>query len=173
MSAGQETPQSADRDNSGPAKIERIERNAAGQLVVCLVGRAEPVIDAKAARCFPWSLPESYISVRDSEGQELALLKTLDGLDQASRKVLCEELRARIFNPKITAITYCKSEFGVTSIRAETDRGEVTFQIRSRDDVRVLSRTRALLRDADGNTYELENVNSLEPKARKFLQRYF
>lgn len=173
MSAGQETSRNADDENVTPARIERIERNAAGQLIVHLIGRDEPIVDVTAARCFPWSVPESYISLRDAEGKELVLIKTLDKLDQASRRILNDELRDRIFNPKITAITDHKSEFGVTSITAETDRGRVTFQIRGSDDVRILSPKRALLRDIDGNTYELVDVTALAPKARMFLERYF
>lgn len=173
MSAGQETSRNEHDENVTVGRIEQIERNAAGQLVVHLVGRDEPVVDAKVARCFPWSGPDGYISIRDAEGNELVLLKTLDEVGQASRRILDEELRDRIFNPKIIAITDHKSEFGVTSITAETDRGQVTFQIRGSDDIRILSPRRALLRDIDGNTYELVDVTALAPKARKFLERYF
>ena len=84
MSTGQEISKSTDGPDAEPAKIERIERNAARQLMVHLAGRGEPVVDATAARCFPWSLPESYISIRDAEGKELALLETLDELVAAS-----------------------------------------------------------------------------------------
>ena len=173
MSAGRETSRNAGGENVTPARIERVERNAAGQLVVHLAGRDQPVVDAKAARCFRWSMPQSYISIRDAEGRELALLETLDELDQASRRILIDELRDRIFNPKITAITDHKSDFGVTSITADTDRGRVTFQIRGSDDVRILSPKRALLRDIDGNTYELVDLSALAPKSRRFLERYF
>jgi hypothetical protein len=49
----------------------------------------------------------------------------------------------------------------------------VTFQVRSRDDVRVLSSTRALFRDADGNTYELADLNALDAAGQKWMQNYF
>jgi hypothetical protein len=83
------------------------------------------------------------------------------------------ELSDKVFNPKILKIVDYKDEFGVTSITAVTDRGEVTFQIRSRDDVRVLSPIRALFRDVDGNTYELADVTALDSAAQRNLQRYF
>ena len=136
-------------------------------------GRAEPVVDARVARCFPWSLPDYYVAIRDKEGKELALLATLDDLDAASRQVVREELADKVFNPKIHRITDHRNEFDVISITAQTDRGEVTFQIRSRDDVRMLSDTRALFRDADGNTYELTDLNALDPASRKWLEDYF
>ena len=154
-------------------RIDRIERDPAGQLIVHLVGAAEPVVDARVARCFPWSLGETYISLRDQDGKEIVLLKTLADLDDDSRALVEEELRDKIFNPKIRRVIECKSEFGVTSIRAETDRGEVTFQIRGRDDVRVLSAQRALFRDVDGNTYEVHDLSQLDPGSRKHFQHYF
>jgi hypothetical protein len=125
------------------------------------------------ARCFPWSVPETYISIRDKDGKEIALLNSADDLDAASKAVLLRELKDKMFAPKILRVTDYKDEFGVISLTAETDRGTVTFQIRSRDDVRILSETRALFRDADGNTYELPNLNALDAAGRKYLQGYF
>jgi hypothetical protein len=153
--------------------VKSVTRNEAGQLVVQLEGRDGPVVDARVARCFPWTLPDAYIAIRDKEGRELALLRTLDELDEQSQTVVREELADKIFNPKIHRITDHRNEFDVISITATTDRGEVTFQIRSRDDVRLLSDRRALFRDADGNTYELSDLNALDPASRKWLQDYF
>jgi hypothetical protein len=153
--------------------IERIERDEAGQLVVHLEGRDVPVVDAKVLKCFPWTVPEGYLSVRNPDGKEVVLLRTLDELDDDSRQVVETELREKMFNPKINRILKFRHEFGVTSISAETDRGEVSFQIRSRDDVRILSEDRALFRDADGNTYELPNLSELDPASRKQLMHYF
>ncbi len=160
----------------GPAShraIERIERDEDGALVVHVAGRDEPVRSAQVARCFPWSFTDSYISVRDKDGKEVALLRTLNELDDDSREVVQQELDQRVFNPKITRVVSLKREFGVTSITAETDRGLVSFQMRSRDDIRVLSPTRALFRDVDGNTYELADLSAMDPASRKYMQPYF
>jgi hypothetical protein len=157
----------------GDRSIERIERDDAGQLVVHLDRGDPPVVDAKVRKCFPWSVPDGYLSVRDAEGKEVVLLKTLDDLDHASREVVTEELERTTFNPQIHKIISFRHEFGVTSVTAETDRGEVSFQIRSRDDVRLLGEGRALFRDADGNTYELPDINELDPVSQKRLQQYF
>jgi len=160
-------------DPFAQARVISIERNSAGQLVVRLEERDDPVVDVKVVRCFPWSVPDGYVSVRDADGKEVAMFRSLDDLDAASRKVVDEELRDKVFNPKILRIVDYKHEFGVTQIQAETDRGEVTFQIRSRDDIRILSAKRALFRDVDGNTYELPDVTALDATGRKHLQRYF
>jgi hypothetical protein len=153
--------------------VQRIRRNAAGQLELDLHGRDEPVVDVKVVRCFPWTVPERYISLRGPEDKEVVMLRSLDDLDDKSRRVVEEELQDKVFNPKIQRILSFKDEFGVTQIEAETDRGRVTFQIRSRDDIRVLSHRRALFRDVDGNTYELSDLSALDAAGRKYLERYF
>ena len=156
-----------------PGDIESIARNDLRQLVVRLKGRDEPLVDARVARCFPWSGPEHYIAIRTMDGKEITLLKTLADLDEAHRAIVEDELRQKIFNPRIVRVTDYRNEFGVVSISADTDRGPVTFQIRSRDDIRFLSPTRALFRDADGNTYELADLNALDPSSRKWLGEFF
>jgi hypothetical protein len=153
--------------------IERISHNKRKQLVVHMRGRDEPIVDARVIRCFPWSFPDSYISICDKDGKEIVLVKTLEELEPTSKKVIKEELRDKVFNPKIRHIVDYKSKFGVTSITAETDRGKVRFQIRSRDNIRVLSPTRALFQDADGNIYELTDLNALDPASRNRLEEYF
>lgn len=154
-------------------KLQSITRNESHQLVVRLNGQQEPLVDARVARCFPWSMPDTYISVRSKEGKEVVLLPTLDGLEEATRQIIQEELHEKVFNPKISAILQHKNEFGIVSITACTDRGEVTFQIRSRDDIRILSSKRLLFRDADGNTYEVADVATMDAASRKFLENYF
>jgi len=158
---------------SGRAAIERVEVDEAGRLVVHLAGGGEPVVDARIARCFPWSLPRRYVSVLNAEGQEIALLETLDDLNEESRRVVERQLATRIFNPVIRRVTDHKHELGITSVEAETDRGTVMFQIRGRDDVRMLSPTRALFRDADGNIYEVSDVTKLDAASRRRLEHYF
>ena len=115
-----------------------------------------------------------YVHLHPGQGRKRDRAAELaDDLDEASKAVLLRELKEKMFAPKILRVADYKDEFGVTSLTAETDRGMVTFQIRSRDDVRVLSNTRALFRDADGNTYELADLNALDAAGRKCLQDYF
>jgi hypothetical protein len=165
-----EIPKLSDAQSPLPKSVRRDE---AGRILVHLHARPEPVRDAQILRCFPWSVPDQYISLRDADGKEVALVKELDDLDPESRKVVQEELEKKVFNPKILEILDYAHEFGVSSVTARTDRGEVKFQIRSRDDVRLLSPTRALFRDADGNVYELEDLTQLDPVSRKHLSHYF
>ena len=80
-----------------------------------------------SARCFPWSVPDAYVSIRNKEGKEVVLLKTLDDLDETSQAIVRQELHDKVFNPMILRIIQHNSEFGITSITADTDRGQVTL----------------------------------------------
>ncbi len=172
----------ASSENSGGIEADRkdasvggvkIRRGSKGRLIAELEGREDPIEDVRIARCFPWSLPETYISIRDSEGKEIKLVENFDELDDETRGIITEELHDKVFNPQIQRVLDHKDEFGVTSFTVETDRGVVTFQIRSRDDIRILSSTRALFRDPDGNTYELADLTALDPASQKYFQDYF
>ncbi len=155
------------------ARVTRVERNATGQLVVYLAGGETPVMDVKLTRYFPWSMPDAYVSVRTDQGREVAVLTDLDELDPDSREALESELHDKVFNPKLLRVLEYRHEFGISYIKAETDRGQVTFQFRGRHDIRLLSPTRALIRDVDSNTYEIPDFNRLDPASRRYLQRYF
>lgn len=154
------------------SRIQHIQRNETGQLVVTVEGGDGPYVDARIARCFPWSRPDEYISVCDSDGEEIELLDTLDELEESSRTLVREEIHDKVFSPTILRVVEHKSEFGIISVTAETDRGQVSFQIRSRDDIRALSPTRVLFRDADGNVYEVPDVDALDLESRKHVEQY-
>ena len=47
-----------------PVGEVRLSRDQRGQLVARIGDDAEPVAGVRLARCFPWSMPESYISIR-------------------------------------------------------------------------------------------------------------
>jgi hypothetical protein len=175
------TPDAAGQQNAPQAVIEKVSRDGLGNLEVRVKGRADPAKDARVSRCFPWSLPDTYISIRDNDGKEITMLHSLAELDSNSRAVVEEELRDKVFNPIILRVVEHKRDFGASSKRdfgvraltVETDRGEVTFHIKSRDDVRILSPVRALFRDPDGNVYEVPNLAALDEHSRQVMEEYF
>lgn len=157
----------------GHSALRSLTRNDKGELVAQIAGKDEPVVDVRVARCFPWSLPDSLVSIRDKDGNELLLLETLDGLPRGTRELIEQELRDKIFAPQIEKILSYENRFGIITIKARTDRGEITFQMRSADEVRTLSPTRFLLKDADGNLYEIADMNQLDAQSRRLLADLF
>ena len=175
------TPNIAGQEKPPQPVIEKVSRDALGNLQVRVKGRADLVANARVSRCFPWSLPDTYISIRDGDGKEITMLHSLAELDNNSRAVVEEELRDKVFNPVILRVVghkrdfgaSSKRDFGVRSLTVETDRGEATFHLKSRDDVRILSPVRALFRDPDGNVYEVPNLAALDEHSREVMEEYF
>ena len=126
--------------------------------------KVEPV------RSFPVSETNKYIALVNDEGDEIGIVEDVRKLSPQSRDVLTEELQKRYFMPKITKINSLDSQFGVTTWNVETSQGDVEFGIRTRYDIVTLESGRVLLKDADGNKYEIENYNKLDPKSIALLQ---
>ena len=146
-----------------------IARNAFEELVVQLPDgttytKVEPV------RSFPINEATRYIALLDDEGNEIGIVEDVKKLTSQSRDVLMEELQKRYFMPKITKINSLEGHFGVTEWDVETTQGDVEFGMRSRYDIVTLENGRVLIKDVDGNRYEIENYNKLDMKSIALLQ---
>ena len=85
----------ADGSVSSVPKLEKLTRDDKGMLIAHLVGQNEPVADVRVMRCFPWTLPESFVSIRDADGNEIVLLEALAEVPDKTRSLIEQELRAR------------------------------------------------------------------------------
>ncbi|MGD0111508.1 MAG: DUF1854 domain-containing protein [Armatimonadota bacterium] len=146
----------------------RIRRDEFRRLHVVVDGKDEHV-DLKPAPVFPISGVADFVSFLDEKGKEAVLVRDLGGLDEESRAALAEELGRAYFVPKIISIYEIEDAHGAARWEVETDRGFRIFDIRDREDVRVLGRGRLILQDADGNRYEIEDMSTLDERSRKLL----
>ncbi len=121
-------------------------------------------------RAFPLTQPNQYISLLDVHKNELGLIEDLNQLKKADQTVLAEELEKCYFMPKITKIHFIEGRFGVTEWEVETDSGSVSFDLRSRNDITALNAGRVLIKDIDGNRYEIVNYHRLDPKSVALLE---
>lgn len=152
-----------------PKKIT-IRRNQFNELVVEL-GDGERLENVTPVRSFPLTAPTKFISITNQDGEDLGLIEDMEKLDRASREILEEELEKRYFIPHIRRVLSLKNRFGVLSWEVETDRGVRAFEIRERDDIRRLPGTnRILLRDVDGNHYEIPDVTQLDAASQMLLE---
>src|ERR1051325_10672137 len=90
-----------------PAHALQLERRADGRLWAVRDG-AERAVWVR--RCFPWSEPARFVSLRDDDEEEFALVADPAGLDPASRRVLEEALVAAGFVFEITRVTAIEEE---------------------------------------------------------------
>jgi hypothetical protein len=68
---------------------------------------------------------------------------------------------------KISKIT---EEFGVLRWEVETDKGPRTFEVRGRDEVRLVTGGHVLIRDIDGNRYHIPGLNDLDVASRHCIE---
>ena len=124
-------------------------------------------------RLFPTSDREHYISLLDSDGHEIAILRDLSLLDAESADVIRNALSEYYIIPEITAVLFIEEKGGTDRWTVMTDRGECSFQIRSRiTDVKALDDGRILFRDSSDNRYEIRDWTKLDKHSRHLLNAY-
>ena len=145
-----------------------VDLNDAGNLV--LQTRDGPV-EVRAARAFPWSHPDRFIALRDDDGKELATIENLAALPARSRGAVEAWLQRHTFVPKVLRVLEVREVNAAWLFRFETDRGDATVLLKEREDLRFLDDGRMLLRDPDGQTYELPIADELDPASQRELER--
>jgi outer membrane protein assembly factor BamB len=147
----------------------KIARNSFEELTIELPDGTTHT-NVEAVRSFPLTDSNKYITLLDSEGKEIGIVRDIKQLPRESAETLLSELQKRYFMPKITKIYELDGEFGVTRWVVETNRGPVTFSMRTRYDVVSLENGRVLIKDVDGNRYEIENYHGLDPESIVLLE---
>jgi hypothetical protein len=151
-----------------PAEPEplRLERRSDGRLVVGTGAAATPV---RPVRCFPWSQPGAFISLRDDEDREVALVVEPASLEGRSRALLEEELAHAGFVLHIARIVAVEEELEIRAWRVETREGPRTFQTARDEWPRPLPGGGLLLRDVAGDLYLIPRPAELDPASRRVL----
>ena len=148
------------------ASALRIRPNGRALLTVETDGRTFD--DVSVRRAFPLEMADGFIGLFDSGGDEIGILESLDGLDAESRTALEDQLALTYFLPVITSVTRIAEDFGVVHADVETSSGPRRIEIRNiRSHIRVLSRNRALIEDAEGNRFELPDFHRLPAITRE------
>ncbi len=150
-----------------PGRV-RIRRDAFRRLCVRLDDGPE-FVDVRPAPVFPVSGAAGYISFLDADDKEVLLIAGPEGLDPDSRRCLEEEMDRVYFVPRILQVYDIEDAHGAARWEVETDRGYRLFDIRDREDVRVVEGRRILLQDADGNRYEIPDLFALDERSQRLV----
>ena len=148
-----------------------LRRNTKGELEYSPDGQGESQV-VKPIRCFPWHDPERLISLRGKGDKEVVLLEALADLAEEDARLIREELDQVFFVPRIQRVRSVTDVFGVYNWRVETDRGEAEFDVKTRDDIHLITDERVLIKDADGSFYEIPHVPSLNAQSRTLLETF-
>ena len=138
------------------------------------------VIAPTLRRSHPLTDPDRYISIRGSDpkdnapakGKEFGLLRHWRRLDTVSREIVEFELERRYLHPQVEQILSLNEYSGLQLCVLKTDRGVREITLRDvRDNVIYLGGRRMLITDAEGNRYDIQDVEALDRASRIMLNR--
>jgi len=144
----------------------RLEHRADGQM---WAAQGEDERAVRVRRAFPWSEPGRFLSLRDHEDVEVALVTDPAELDPQSRRVLETALVQAGFVFEVTAVVAIDEEVEIRTWRVETRQGSRSFQTRLDDWPRALPEGGLLIRDVAGDLYHLEDPARLDRHSRELL----
>ena len=151
-----------------------VERTEGGLLRARINGKDYPRIHP--ARCFPFTSPDEYISLREGTGnqsKEIGMLRYINSLGEETAKIIKEQLDMIYFMPVIEHIKSIREEYGYSYWDTVTDRGEIRFTVTmGGNSIIKLSDVRLIITDLDGNRFEIPDTESLSGRELKMLDLY-
>ncbi len=143
-----------------------LEYRADGSLCVL---RGDTAIPVTVRPCFPWSEARRWVSLRDDEQEEVALVRDPAELDEASRGALEGALADAGFLLEVTRVLAVEEEVEIRHWRVQTRQGPRSFQTRLDDWPRSLPDGGFLIRDVAGDLYHIGNPRALDKQSRELL----
>lgn len=121
-------------------------------------------------RLFPVSRQDSYITLLDTAGVEIAVIKELRDLNAEALEIIQYSLNDYYLVPHISKIISIAEKNGKIHWVVETERGIKEFDIRNANhDIRVYKDGRVRVRDSDDNRYIITNYNTLDKHSKSQL----
>ena len=143
-----------------------LRRGADGQLRAERGGQTWSV---NATRCFPWSMPNRYISLRDDEGTEVALVVEPNDLEPGSKRALEAALAEAGFLFEVVRLVHVEEEVEIRTWTVETKQGLRSFQTARDAWPQELPSGDFLVRDVAGDLYRISKSTRTDATSRKHL----
>lgn len=135
---------------------------------LCVI-RGETTIPVAVRPCFPWSEARRWISLRDDDQEEVALVKDPAALDSSSRAALEQALTEAGFLLEVTRVVAVEEEVEIRHWQVVTRQGPRSFQTRLDDWPRSLPDGGFLIRDVAGDLYHIAAPQALDKQSRELL----
>jgi len=123
----------------------------------------------EVAMGFPLTNPDIFISLVElkdgKKEKEIGIIEDVKKLDSKSKKVLKAELKRAYFMPQITRINRMKENHGIMKFNVETDKGQREFETKYKEDIRKLKGGHIVIKDSDGNRYEIKDFRKLDQRS--------
>lgn len=127
--------------------------------------------DLEPRRLFPYTKPNEYITLLTSNENEVALIQSLDELDEASESAIEECFEEFYLIPRISEILHIEDKDGSFQWKVKTERGKVSFRIRNRhSDIKEIDGM-MYIRDSNDNRYFVD-LGKLDEKSLYRIASY-
>ncbi len=147
-----------------------LERTEAGGMRMTIKDE-RTVLRIKAKRCFPFSSPSKYISIRDGNDDEIGIISDLAHISKEYRRWIEDDLDLRYFTPRVKAIRQIRQRFGGVEWHVDTDSGFKRLITKGvHDQMAEVEIGRYVVTDVDGNRYEV-CVDELDAASREKIDR--
>jgi len=146
--------------------LPRVTLGPNGEVFAEREGKPAPV---RVCCCFPWTESRRYVSLRDYDGNEVALVRDLGDLDRDSRLAVEQALAETGFVLEVEAIESLVTEFEIRNWKVRTRQGACTFQTELDDWPRALPGGGLLFRDVAGDLFHIPRPKELDEKSLKLL----
>ena len=124
-------------------------------------------------RCFPATAADTWLSIRDTDGQELALIRNPETLDPDSRNTIAPVLHDKYHVPVITRIVSVTSSVEGKHLEVEAEEGPLTFDITGESDVDYREYPSVQLTDrSKRRKYLIPDAATLDQASRNLLRQH-
>ncbi len=149
-----------------PAAGLELWRGSDGQLWARTVDQTRAV---RPVRCFPWTEPTRYISLRDRDDEEVALVRDLTDLPHTGQRALGTALLEAGFVLVIDAVLDVDEEIEIRKFRVRTAKGIRNFQTFRDEWPEEMPDGGLMIKDVAGDLYLVPNPASLDARSRRML----
>jgi hypothetical protein len=156
-------------DNINQPAGLRVYRREDGQFEAAWGGKTAVL---RIVRCFPWTDPSRFVSLRDQDDHEIALIRDLASLDADSHEAVEAALAEAAFVLEVTRIDRIAEEFEIRNWRVQTRQGPRTFQTHRDDWPHPIHGGGFLVRDVAGDLFQIPPPEHLDVESRKRLRVY-
>jgi hypothetical protein len=126
----------------------------------------------RPVRCFPWSGPDRFISLRAEDGTELYLVRDPSELEPTSRAALTRALAPASFVLEIVAVESIEEDYEVRVWRTRTHSGRRTFQTALDSWPWAAPAGGHFIQDIGGDLFHLPPLEALDEASRQRLFAY-
>lgn len=144
----------------------RMEHRSDGQLWISDNGTDVMV---QVQRCFPWSEPGKFISLRDEDGKEIALIEDISTLDRASLTAVERALAEVGFVMEIEKVLTLEEDFEIRNWEVQTRQGMRKLQTNLDDWPQEVPGGGLVIREVSGDLFFIADPAKLDERSRKLL----